>query len=579
MTNTQIAGTFEAIGSLLSLLDENPFRIRAYQRAAQTIASLSEDMKSVYERGGLDALKEIPGIGNDLALKIEELVNTGALAYLAELQKKVPAGLIQITGIQGMGPKKTAFVWKKFKVTTVQELEKLAQSGKLSKEKGWGAKSVENIMEGIKALQTHGDRVALPAAFAAGVELLEAMRSSGLCTQAELAGSLRRRKETIGDIDILVSSNKPEEARDFFCALPLVERVLARGPTRASVRLSNGLNSDLRVIDADVFGAALHYFTGSKEHNIAIRKRGIERGLTISEYGVHKGTAEKKGKLLPSTTEADVYKAVDLLYIEPEMREDRGEIALAERGLLPELITVDDMKGDLHMHSTFSDGSAEMVDMARAAKKAGLQYIAICDHASPMGMVKGIKEGNIKDYRKLIEAARTQVKGMEIFAGAEVDIMQDGSLFLPDAALATLDWVVASVHGHFHQSSADMTKRLIRAIQNPHVRLIAHPTTRLLLKRDPIAFDADAVFAAAAKHGVAMEINASLERLDLNDVLARKAKEMGVMICIDSDAHHPREFDYRFGISQARRAWLEKSDVMNTMSAAQFKKFLTKRRT
>ncbi len=572
MTNAQIARAFEKIANILSLKNENPFRIRAYQRAAQTIQALSEDLEMIYTRKGKEALLSIPGIGEDLAAKIEELVKTGRLKFLSDLEKKVPAGLIEITEIQGMGPKKTKFVWEKFKVKTMADLEKLAKSGKLNKVKGWGDKSVENILAGISAFRTHSERVSLPTALALAEQIVAQMKASKLCGMIDIAGSVRRRKETIGDIDILVTAKDVEKTMDYFCTLDGVERVLAKGETRASVQLAAGVNCDLRVIDADAFGAALHYFTGSKEHNIHVRQMGIKKGYTINEYGVHMGTAEKKGKLLASKTEEDVYKIVGLPYIEPELREDRGEIDRALEGNLPTLLELKDLKGDLHMHSTFSDGSAEVVDMARAAKEYGHDYIAICDHASPMGMVRGIKEENIEEYLGIIERARKDVKGIEIMAGAEVDIMEDGSLYLSDKSLAKLDWVVASIHSHFKLTREAMTARLLRAIENPYVCMIAHPTSRLLLRRDPIDYDFDAVFAAAAKHNVAMEINASIFRLDLNDVLARRAKEAGVMITINSDAHHPREFDYRFGVFQARRGWLEKKDVINTMSFAELKK-------
>jgi DNA polymerase (family X) len=402
---------------------------------------------------------------------------------------------------------------------------------------------------------------------------------SGLCGQVEIAGSLRRRKESIGDIDILATSTKPDKVMDLFCSFGLVDRVLGKGPTKSSVHLSTGINADLRVVEEDVFGAALHYFTGSKEHNVAIRRLAIEKGLTISEYGVYEGTAEKKGKLTASKTERDIYKTVGLPYVEPELREDRGEIDAAKRGELPHLIEIADIKGDLHMHSNFSDGSGTMTEMAQAAKDAGLQYIAITDHGSPMGMVRGVKKENIKEYLRLVDEARTHVKGIDILAGSEVDILEDGRLYLPDATLKQLDWVVASVHGNFKLPRDAMTERIIRALKNPYVKIFAHPTSRLLLKRDPIEYDIDAVFRCAADHGVCVEINAATDRLDLNDVLARRAKDAGCMLTIDSDAHHPGEFDYRYGISQARRGWIEAKNVLNTGTFAQVKEWMKHRRS
>lgn len=578
-TNAQIAGVLESIGDMLGLKGENPFRVRAYQRAAQTIQAMSEDVEGMYRTGGTDALEEIPGIGEDLAGKIAELIDTGAVAYLAELQRDVPAGLLDVARIQGMGPKRTTFVWKKFKVESVEDLEKLARSGKLTDQPGWGEKSVQNVLEGIAALRTHGARVALPAALAIAEQIVRMLEESGLCTDLAIAGSLRRRKESIGDIDILATSADPAAVMDRFCTFELVETVLAKGPTKSSVRLIVGLNADLRVVDRDVFGAALHYFTGSKEHNIRIRRIGIEKGYTISEYGVYEGTAEHKGALLASHTEEDLYRAVGLPYIEPELREDRGEIEAAMRGELPVLIEEGDRVADLHFHSNFSDGSAPLADMLTAAKNAGLTHVALCDHASVMGMVHGIKEGNIDDYLGMIDEARRAVQGITVFAGAEVDILEDGSLYLPDACLERLDWVVASVHGHFKMPAAEMTARIVRALGNPHVCVFAHPTSRLLLKRDAIEYDVDEVFRAAAANNVALEINASIGRLDLNDVLARRAKEAGCLIAINSDAHHPREFDVRFGITQARRAWLTKRDVINTWSCDELRAWIASRRS
>ncbi len=576
MTNAQIAQAFQTIADLLSLKDENPFKIRAYQRASQTITSLPEDLAALYKREGREGFSAIPGIGFDLSAKMEEMVTTGRLNYLLDLQKELPKGLIEITNIQGMGPKKTKFVWKIFNVESVDDLEKLAKSGKLDDQKGWGKKSVQNVLEGIAAMRLHNERVALPKALVVALQIQQELVESGLCGQVEIAGSLRRRKESIGDIDILATSTQPDKVMEIFCSFGLVDRVLGKGPTKSSVHLSTGINADLRVVDEDVFGAALHYFTGSKEHNVAIRRLAIEKGLTISEYGVYEGTAEKKGKLKASKTEKDIYKAVGLPYIEPELREDRGEITAAKEATLPQLIGVADINGDLHLHSNFSDGSATMAEMAQAAKDAGLQYIAITDHGSPMGMVQGVKEGNIRQYLGLIDDARKTVKGIDILSGSEVDILEDGSLYLPDKILKQLDWVVVSVHGNFKLSSAQMTERIIRALKNPYAKVFAHPTSRLLLKRDPIDYDIDAVFRCAADHGVCLEINAAVDRLDLNDVLVRRAKDAGCTITINSDAHHPGEFDYRYGISQARRGWLEAKDVVNTRTFSQLKEWIGK---
>lgn len=579
MTNADIAAVFERIGKILTLQDENPFRIRAYDRAAMTLLSLTEDIASIYKDKGEDGLKEIPGIGEDLAAKIAELVTTGKLEYLEKLQKKIPEGLFQVMQIQGMGPKKTQFVWKEYKVASVADLEALMKSGKLEGVKNWGEKSIQNVLLGIDSLKSHGSRIALPVALSVAENIVRELEDTGLCTRIEIAGSVRRRKESIGDIDILVSSGEPEKVMDAFCSYALVERVLGKGETKSSVQLSMGVNADLRVVDEDVFGAALHYFTGSKEHNVAVRSLGIKKGMTINEYGVHKGTAEKKGKLLASKTEEDVYKAVGLPFIPPVLREDRGEIQLGLKGELPKLVEEKDIRGDMHLHSNFSDGIAAMVEMAKGAKLRGLEYIAMTDHASPMGMVAGIKKGNIKEYLKLVEQARKAVPGIRIFAGTEIDIMEDGSLYLDDKILSQLEWVVAAIHNHFKLSREEMTNRLLRAIENPHVRLLAHPTARKLLKRDPIDYDVDRVFKAAARNGVALEISAATDRLDLNDALCKRAKEHGATFLINSDAHKPGEFDYRFGVSQAQRGWLAKEDVLNALPLKEFEKFVYKKRS
>ncbi len=574
MNNAHIAKAFNKIASILTLQDENPFRIRAYEKAALTIESLSEDLEMVHSRLGMDGLTALPGIGDDLAAKIEELLTTGKLKFLKDLEKKVPEGVLLMMEVEGLGPKRVKFLWQKFKITSIDELEKLAKSGELDTEKGWGKKSVENVLKGIDALRLHHERMPMPQALQLAEEIVAKLKASKLCGKLEIAGSLRRRKETTGDIDILATAKNPQKLIDFFVKLPGVDRVLAKGETKASVHLDMGLDADLRVVDENVFGAALHYFTGSKDHNISIRKLGIKKGLTISEYGVYEGTAEKKGKLRASKTEEDIYKAVGLPYIEPELRENRGELEAAAKGQLPDLIALQDMKGDLHVHSTFSDGSATMLDMAKAAKAAKLQYIVFCDHASPMGMVQGIKKNTIEEYLEAIAAVREKVEGIEIFAGAEVDILEDGKLYLDDSVLAKLDWVTASVHSHFKQTEKEMTKRLVQALKHPMVRLLGHPTARLLLRREGITFEKDTVFTAAAKNGVALEINASVFRLDLNDVDARRACALGAKIAICSDAHNTNEFDYRFGITQARRAWLTKDDVVNTLTLPAFRKFL-----
>lgn len=574
MTNADIAATFLKIGKILDLKGENVFRVRAYERAAQTLQSLTEDTTDIHARGGKKALKEIPGIGEDLADKIEELVTTGKLVYLQKLEKEIPQGVLELMDIPGMGPKKTKLVWEQFSVKDIESLKKLLASGKLEKLKGWGEKSVAKIKEGVADKESLGSRIPLHTALALAENLVSALKKTKLCTRVEVAGSMRRRRESIGDIDLLVASKQPEKVMDAFCTMPMTRKVIGRGPTKTSVLLENGIQSDLRVVPEEVFGAALHYFTGSKLHNVKVRTMGIKKELTISEWGVFRGKAEEKGELIPTKTEEDVFATVGLPYIEPELREDRGEIEAALAGKLPKLITEQDVRGDLHMHSTFSDGDHTMEQMARAALERGLEYIAITDHASSMGMVYGIKKDNIDEYLRQVEKARKAVRGIHILAGAEVDILPDGRLYLPDDVLAKLDWVVVSVHGQFKQSREEMTARILKALQNPYVRVFAHPTARLLLKRPGIEFDVTTVFTEAAKRGVALELNASVERLDLDDVHCKRAKELGAKICIDSDSHNTSTLYYAAGVAQARRGWLEKKDVINAMKWGEFEKWV-----
>lgn len=563
MTNAEIAQVFQRIALLLELKgEENPFRIRAYERAALVVSNLTTPLRDIYDRGGIRALEELPGIGQDLAQKIEELLKTGKLEYLALLEAKIPAGLFHIMEIEGVGPKKAKFLWKKFGVESIEDLEKLLTGGKLEKVKGWGEKSVENMRRGIAMRARMAGRLPIGIALPLAEEIRMALEKSGLCGKVAIAGSLRRRKETVGDIDILATSAHPEKVMDLFCALPQVARVTAKGATKATVFLKSGIDADLRVVAPDVFGAALHYFTGSKDHNVRIRKLGIRKGLTISEYGVYRGTAKRKGSLLAAETEEDVYRAVGLPYIEPELREDRGEIEAAMEGELPCLVTVRDVHCDFHCHSTFSDGADTMTAMARAAKAAGLTTVAITDHASPMGMVRGIKPGNIHTYLKKITEARKAVPGIRILAGAEVDILADGRLYLSDDILKQLDWVIASVHGNFRQSCAVMTQRILRAMNNPHVKVLGHPLARMLGERAAIEFDVDAVLQEAKRRGVAMELNTSHERLDLPDIHLKRAKELGVKLAIGSDAHSVHGFSYDLGIAQARRGWVEKKDLL-----------------
>ncbi len=580
MTNADIAAVFARIALILELKGkENPFRIRAYERAATIIQNLPSDLRKTYEAGGVKALLEIPGIGQDLASKIEEMLKTGKLTFLSEIEKKVPQGLLQILEIEGIGPKRTLQLHEKFKVKSIDDLVALAASGKIEKLPGWGKKSVENLLRGIDQRSRMSGRLPLPQAWELAQGILQALKDTKLCEKIEIAGSFRRRRDTVGDLDFLATSRKPAKVMDAFCALPQVESVTSKGPTKSTVFLRAGLDADLRVVEPDVFGAALVYFTGSKDHNVAIRRIGIEKGLTVSEYGVFKGSVKHKGKRIAAAEEEDVYKAIHLPFIPPEIREDHGEIDAAKSGTLPRLLEVSDMRADLHMHTTFSDGTDSFEAMAAAAKEKGLEYIAITDHASAMGMVGGIKKTgpSLKNYLGRIRSAREKVKGIHILAGTEVDIQKDGSLYLPDDMLREFDWVIASIHQNFHETPEENTKRLVKACQNPFVHVLGHPTTRLLGKRPGIDFDIEAVLKEAKAHNVAVELNTSLERLDLQDTHLRRAKEMGVKVTLGSDAHSTRGIDFTFGIMQARRGWLTKEDVLNTLPLEEFLRVLKRR--
>ncbi len=578
MTNSEASAIFQTIARILTLLEENPFKIRAYERVAMSLENASEEIGPMYARGGVEAFREIPGVGEDLALKLEEMVTTGRLEYLEQKRKLVPEGLFAVMEIPGMGPKKTSFLWKQFKVQGVEDVEKLLVQNKLQGLKGWGDKSIENLKRGIEVRKTHSGRFRRDIAAVEVERILGVLRRVKGCERAEAAGSLRRGKETVGDIDILACGKDSQALIDAFLSVPGVADQLAKGDTRAAVRFESGLQADLRVVEANVFGAAWHYFTGSKEHNVRLRQMGIDRGVTINEYGVHEGTAAKKGKLLASKTEEDVYEAVGLPWIAPTLRENRGEFEAAQQGTLPTLIEEKDLKGDLHMHSDWSDGAATMIEMAVAAKEAGLEYIAITDHASPMGMVRGTKEGNIDEFLAKMEEARKAVPGIHILAGAEVDILPDGSLYLPDKILKKLEWVNAAIHAHFQLDRAAQTKRYIAAIHNPLVHCIAHPMTRMVAERDGLEADWDAIFVAAAAMGTAIEINASVRRLDLSDQLARRAKEKGVQLTMGSDAHSVHGLSKAHGILQAQRAWLTKDDLLICLPFKELEKWRKKKR-
>ncbi len=569
MQNSEVAKVFDELADLLELQEANPFRVRAYRNAARTIENLTDSVLDLIESPDR-SLTELPGIGKDLAEKIETVVRTGTLPQLEELRKEFPPGVVEMLRIPGVGPKKVATLYKKLNISSIEELKEAAEAGRLSKLKGFGKKTEQAILEGIEHYADAGRRVYLAEAKPAADQIVADLLKLKTVKQAAVAGSCRRLKETVGDLDVLVTASNSKDPMDLLASHELVDKVLARGGTKQRVRLRSGLEMDLRVVPEESYGAALQYFTGSKEHNIVIRRRAQERGLKINEYGVFRGEKRVAGR-----TEEEVYAAVDLPWIPPELRENRGEIELAEQGKLPTLIEPSDLRGDVHMHTTDTDGTADVLEMAEAARQRGLKYIAVTDHSQRVSMAKGLNAERLRQQWKKIRKLRESVLGIEILCGVECDILEDATLDLPDDVLAEADLVIAVIHYGLKQSRQQITKRLLTAIRNPYVDIIGHPTGRLLGKRPGADVDYDEIFKAAADHGVLMEINAHPSRLDLDDVHAAAAKNYGIPIVIASDAHSPGGLDVLpYGVYQARRAGLEKKDVANTRTARQFRRLL-----
>ncbi len=560
MRNFEIARAFNEMADLLELKDENIFRIRAYRRAAQNVESLAEDITAVAERGDLE---QIPGIGKDLALKIQEYLKTGRIADLEQLRQEIPAGVVTLMNLPSVGPKTAKLLYEKLGVDSVEKLEVLARAGALVGLPGIREKKQEDILKGIELWKKGQERMPLGKALPLARAIVAILKEVEAVQAIEVAGSLRRWKETIGDIDILVASSKPAKVMEAFVHLPGVQEVLLRGETKASIRHREGIQVDLRVLEPEAFGAALQYFTGSKQHNIRIRDLASRKGLKVSEYGVFD---EKTGRRIAGETEEEVYKAVGLPFIPPELREDTGEVEAALEGRLPKLIELSDIKGDLHAHTNWSDGHHPLEALIEAAYRKGYRYMIVSDHSKSQTVAGGLTAERLLDQVKKIRALQRKYKNFRILAGCECDILPDGRMDLPDEVLAQLDLVLAAVHSRFKQSKEEMTRRIIAALKNPYVNILVHPTGRLIGERAPYEVDLEAVLQAARAEGKAVEINASPQRLDLNDLHARRAKEMGVWIAIDTDTHFLDHLEnMAFGVAVARRAWIERGDVVNTM--------------
>lgn len=560
MTNRDIAKVFRSIAELLQLSGDNSFRVRSYQRAADTIDGLTADLAELYARGELEAL---PGIGEALSQKIRELLDTGELEYHQELKASLPPELPLLLEIQDLGPKTVRKFYQELGIETIDALEAAANEQKLRALKGFGAKSEERLLVNLARWRKGHERALSAVALALAEPLLEQLGALESVQQVSLAGSLRRGRETTKDIDLLVAAADGTEVLERFVSGDEVEAVTGRGETKASVQLKGGLNADLRVVDPASWGAALQYFTGSKAHNIALRSRALDRGLSLNEYGISRLDDEADRTL--SASEAEFYAALDLPWIPPELREDRGEIAAAEAGELPELLSQSDIRGDLHCHSTWSDGSSTILEMALAAKARGYAFHAVCDHSQALTVANGLSPQRVRAQADEIADVQAQVPEVRLLRGIEVDILADGALDLPLDLLAELDVVVASVHSRFNQDIGEMTARLLRAIESGVVDILGHPTGRLLRRREGYEFALDEVFDAAVEHGVALEINAAPERLDLDDIMARRARRRGALLSLNTDAHQTDQLaNLRYGVLQARRAWLTAADIINT---------------
>ncbi len=564
MINQDIAKIFYDIASYLEM-DSVPFKPQAYEKAAITLETLEEDVEDIYKKGGFKALKEIPGVGKSIAEKIEEYIKTGKIKYYEDFKKKIPVNLDEIIPVEGMGPKRAKILYEKLGVKNLKDLEKAAKSHKIAKLFGFGEKSEKNILDAIQFLKREKGRFLLGEILPKVREVSEKLKKIKGVERVDAVGSIRRMKETIGDVDFLVISKNPKIVMDFFVSLPGVLKIWGKGKTKASVRMEEGFDMDIRVLPKRVYGAGLQYFTGSKEHNIVLRKLAIEKGLKLSEYGLFKGK-----KIISSETEEGIYKSLGLDWIPPEIREDKGEIEAALRQAqgkpngLPKLIDYKDIKGDLHCHCDWDGGENSIEEITKRAKEMGYQYVGIADHTKFLKIDGGIDEKTIIRRNKDIDKLNKKIEGIKILKGCEANIMNDGSLDIRDDVLAQLDFVIAGVHSSFKMQKEKMTERIIKAMRNPNVDIISHPTGRLIKRRDEYQIDLDKIIKVAKETGTILEINSYPERLDLKDINIRKAKEMGVKMVINTDSHNVDHMKFiEYGVSQARRGRAEKEDIIN----------------
>jgi DNA polymerase (family 10) len=574
MKNSDVAKIFQDIADLLELKGENVFKIRAYQKAARAIEYHPRELEAMIDEG--EDLQSIPGVGEAIAKKAAELVTTGKLGYYENLKGEFPQGITNLLDVPGIGPKTANKLSSELGISSVDELERAINDGRVAGLFRLGERTADNILHQIQALRRKDQRIPIGEALPIVDEIIAALHNIPGVKNLTPAGSLRRFQETVGDIDLMGTADEPKEVIDAFVALPLVKQVLAQGSTKASVIVSGGLQVDLRMVEHESFGSLLQYFTGSKQHNIALREKWRKKGLKLSEYGI---TVVATDKLEKFATEEEFYRRLGLQYIPPEIRQAQGEIEKAEQGTIPRLVELSDIKGDLHTHTEWSDGHDSIEQLARAARDTGRQYIAITEHSAGRGIAHGLDVARLRQQIAEIKALNERLTELRVLTGTEVDIRADGSLDLPHEILAELDMVTAAVHSAMNQSEEKMTARVIKAIENPDVDMIAHPTCRLIGEREPVAIDLEAVFRAAVKHNKILEINAMPDRLDLKDTHAFRARELGVKLAIGTDAHSVAHLDLmRFGIGVARRAWCEPRHILNTLPPEELLAVLNRKR-
>jgi DNA polymerase (family 10) len=571
MKNQEIAKIFYEIADFLEM-EGVAFKPYAYQKAAITLETLEEDVEEIYKKGGPKALEKIPGVGKSIAEKIEEYLKTGKIKYYQDLKKKTPVEMEELTAVEGLGPKMVKTLHQKLGIRNLKDLEKAAKAGKIAPLFGFGEKTEKNILEGIAFLKRSKGRFLLGEILPRVKEILEELKSLKEIEQISPAGSVRRMKETIGDVDILVTTKNPKKIMDFFVSLPGIIKIWGKGPTKSSIRMKQGFDVDLRVVQKKSYGSALQYFTGSKEHNIATRRIAIDKGLKLNEYGVFRGK-----KMIAGWSEVGVYKALSLPWMEPELRENQGEIEAAIAGKLPKIIGYHDIRGDLHCHSNWDGGANSIEEMVKAAQGLGYQYLGISDHTKFLRIEHGLDEKKLANQRKEIDKINGKLKNFRILQGAETNILNDGSIDIKDEVLKKLDYAIAGIHSNFKMEKEQMTERIIRAMKNPYIKIISHPTGRILKRRDEYQADFDKILRAAKEYKVILEINSYPERLDLNDQNIRKTKEAGVKMVINTDSHHKDQLRFiEFGIAQARRGWAEKEDIINVQPLEKLLKFLSR---